>query len=97
MEQYAISKYKNITLCSNDVSQRNYPSCAPKNKRANIRPTESTLYYGRWKKLYIEGLDVLDNQILNVIKNNARMSYSDIGEKVGVSRVSVKKRMEAME
>lgn len=47
--------------------------------------------------MYIEGLDVLDNQILNVIKNNARMSYSDIGEKVGVSRVSVKKRMEVME
>ena len=47
--------------------------------------------------MYIEGLDVLDNMILNVIKNNARMSYSEIGEKVGVSRVSVKKRMEAME
>ena len=47
--------------------------------------------------MYIEGLDVLDNMILNVIKDNARMSYSEIGEKVGVSRVSVKKRMEAME
>lgn len=47
--------------------------------------------------MYIEGLDVLDNMILNVIKENARMSYSEIGEKVGVSRVSVKKRMEAME
>ena len=47
--------------------------------------------------MYIEGLDVLDNMILNVIKNNARMSYSEIGEKVGVSRVSVKKRMETME
>ena len=47
--------------------------------------------------MYIEGLDVLDNMILNVIKNNARMSYSEIGEQVGVSRVSVKKRMEAME
>ena len=43
------------------------------------------------------GLDVLDNMILNVIKDNARMSYSEIGEKVGVSRVSVKKRMDAME
>ena len=47
--------------------------------------------------MYIEGLDVLDNMILNVIKNNARLSYSEIGEKVGVSRVSVKKRMEALE
>lgn len=45
----------------------------------------------------MEGLDVLDNKILEVIRNNARLSYSDIGEKVGLSRVAVKNRMEAME
>ena len=45
----------------------------------------------------IEGLDKLDNAILEVIKDNARMSYSDIGEKVGLSRVAVKNRMEALE
>lgn len=45
----------------------------------------------------IEGLDKLDNAILGVIKDNARMSYSDIGEKVGLSRVAVKNRMEIME
>lgn len=42
-------------------------------------------------------LDDLDIRILKLIKKNARMSYSDIGEQVGVSRVSVKKRMEALE
>ena len=41
----------------------------------------------------IEGLDKLDNAILETIKDNARMSYSDIGEKVGLSRVAVKNRM----
>lgn len=34
----------------------------------------------------IAGLDKVDNAILEVIKDNARMSYSDIGEKVGLSR-----------
>ena len=47
--------------------------------------------------MHFEGLDELDNKILEVIKDNARMSYSDIGEKVGVSRVAVRNRMEAME
>ena len=45
----------------------------------------------------IEGLDKLDNAILEVIKDHARMSYSDIGEKVGLSRVAVKNRMEILE
>jgi len=45
----------------------------------------------------IEGLDKIDNAILEAIKDNARMSYSDIGEKVGMSRVAVKNRMDTME
>lgn len=45
----------------------------------------------------IEGLDKLDHAILEVIKDHARMSYSDIGENVGLSRVAVKNRMEILE
>ena len=45
----------------------------------------------------IEGLDKLDHAILETIRENARMSYSDIGDRVGLSRVAVKNRMEAME
>ena len=44
-----------------------------------------------------EGLDALDKKILNVIKDNARLSYSDIGEQVGLSRVAVKNRMDVLE
>lgn len=44
-----------------------------------------------------EGLDELDNAILKCIRNRARMSFTDIGERVGLSRVAVKARMEAME
>ena len=43
-----------------------------------------------------QGLDEYDNAILKIIKNNARMSYSDIGTLVGLSRPAVKNRMDAM-
>lgn len=43
-----------------------------------------------------EGLDTHDNAILKLIKSNARMSYSEIGEQVGLSRPAVKNRMDAM-
>ena len=45
----------------------------------------------------IEGLDDFDNNILTVLEKNARLSYSEIGEQVGLSRVSVKNRMEILE
>ena len=45
----------------------------------------------------IEGLDELDNRILELLEANARLSYSEIGEQVGLSRVSVKKRMDILE
>ena len=45
----------------------------------------------------VEGLDALDNKILDELKNNARATYSEIGEKVGLSRVAVKNRMEILE
>ena len=44
-----------------------------------------------------EGLDALDKKILDVIKENARLSYSDIGTRVGISRVAVKNRMDILE
>ena len=47
--------------------------------------------------MHIENLDEIDNQILEVIADNARMTYKEIGECVGISRVSVKTRMDAMQ
>ena len=44
-----------------------------------------------------EGLDRTDLQILEILKDHARMSYSEIGSAVGISRVSVRNRMEEME
>ena len=42
-------------------------------------------------------MDKIDRTILELIKDNGRMSYSEIGKAAGLSRVAVKKRMDAME
>ena len=39
--------------------------------------------------MYLNGLDKLDQKIIQLLVSNARMSYSDIGEKIGISRVAV--------
>ena len=47
--------------------------------------------------MFLSGLDERDQQIINLLIKNARMSYSDIGEAVGLSRVAVKARISALE
>lgn len=45
----------------------------------------------------IPGLDQIDNQIAELLIGNARLTYSEISKQVGISRVSVKNRIEQME
>ena len=47
--------------------------------------------------MFLEGLDALDQKIVRLLIENARISYSDIGEKIGISRVAVKARIQALE
>ena len=47
--------------------------------------------------MYLDGLDGLDQKIVRLLIENARISYSDIGEKIGISRVAVKARIQALE
>lgn len=47
--------------------------------------------------MFLEGLDELDRKIVTLLIENARLSYSDIGQKVGISRVAVKARIQALE
>lgn len=47
--------------------------------------------------MYLNGLDELDQKIIQLLVKDARMSYSDIGEKIGISRVAVKARIQALE
>ena len=47
--------------------------------------------------VFLEGLDALDQKIVSLLIENARMSYSDIAQRVGISRVAVKMRVQALE
>lgn len=47
--------------------------------------------------MFLEGLDKLDQDIIRLLIQNARMSYSEIGQLVGISRVAVKTRIQSME
>lgn len=47
--------------------------------------------------MYLSGLDETDQKILELLTQNARQTYSEIGEKLGISRVAVKNHIDAME
>lgn len=47
--------------------------------------------------MHINGIDKIDNEIVNLLLKDARMSYSDIGEKVNLSRTAVKNRVAVLE
>ena len=47
--------------------------------------------------MFLDGLDDLDKKIVELLIKNARMSYSEIGQKTGISRVAVKMRVQALE
>lgn len=47
--------------------------------------------------MFLDGLDELDRKIVRLLIQNARMSYSEIGQQTGISRVAVKMRVQALE
>ncbi len=47
--------------------------------------------------MYLDQLDSLDQKILSLLTKNARYSYSEIGDMIGLSRVAVKSRIDALE
>lgn len=47
--------------------------------------------------MFLDGLDDLDQKIVQLLIKNARMSYSEIGQQIGISRVAVKMRVQALE
>ena len=47
--------------------------------------------------MQIHGIDETDNRIVQLLLKDGRMSYSDIGEKVGLSRTAVKTRIAVLE
>ena len=47
--------------------------------------------------MFLDGLDELDRKIVGLLIGNARMSYSELGERVGISRVAARMRVQALE
>lgn len=47
--------------------------------------------------MFLDGLDELDRKIVRLLIRNARMSYSEIGQQIGISRVAVKMRVQSLE
>ena len=47
--------------------------------------------------MYINNIDEIDNKIVDLLLQDARMTYSDIGNQVGLSRTAVKNRVVALE
>ena len=47
--------------------------------------------------MFLSGLEETDRKILELLTENARYSYSEIGERLGISRVAVKNHMDALE
>ena len=54
-------------------------------------------YFTGGTLMYLNGLDELDQKIIQLLIENARISYSDIGKETGISRVAVKARIQALE
>lgn len=53
--------------------------------------------YRKAGHMQINGIDEIDKRIVNLLLNDGRMSYSDIGEEVGLSRTAVKTRISSLE
>ena len=47
--------------------------------------------------MFLSGLDEIDKKLVELLIRNARMSYSDLGAAVGLSRVAAKARVRALE
>ena len=47
--------------------------------------------------MYLSGLDEIDRRMLDLLTQNARYTYSELGERLGLSRVAIKNRMDALE
>ena len=47
--------------------------------------------------MYLSGLDEIDRKMLDLLTQNARYTYSELGERLGLSRVAIKNRMDALE
>ena len=51
----------------------------------------------RGEDITVLGLDEIDNRIVQMLQENARLTFSEIGNAAGISRVAAKHRIEQLE
>jgi DNA-binding Lrp family transcriptional regulator len=49
------------------------------------------------REMQMQGIDAVDRRITALLREDGRMSYSDLGAAVGLSRTAVKARVDALE
>ena len=49
------------------------------------------------EEIQVMGLDQTDNMIIRMLRENARLTFSEIGKAAGISRVAAKHRIEQLE
>lgn len=47
--------------------------------------------------MFLDGLDELDRKIVRLLIANARISYSELGQRLGISRVAAKAHVQSLE
>ena len=47
--------------------------------------------------MFLDGLDEIDQKIVTMLIQNARASYSELGENAGISRVAARSKVQALE
>ena len=51
----------------------------------------------RGEEVRVLGLDQIDNMIVSMLRENARLTFSEIGKAAGISRVAARHRVEQLE
>lgn len=47
--------------------------------------------------MYLDNLDEIDQRLIDLLTKNARYSYSELGDEIGLSRVAVKNHIDSLE
>ena len=68
-----------------------------KNAMMNLFAQGVRVFEKRVGSMYLKGLDELERKMLDLLTQNARYTYSELGERLGLSRVAIKNRMDALE
>lgn len=91
---------KKVSYCSFRETKRKLDYCAFLINNNKIYTYRVDAVGAERNNMYIHeipGIDDIDKKILHILEHDARKSYSDIAEEVGLTRVAVKNRIDVLE